>query len=392
MNREPIITSLLDQDLYKMSMQKFVLHKFPSVSTKWKYKCRSKGIKLAPFVDEVREEIYSMEKLAFEKEEIEFLRDRPYLSGDYTDFLRLYRPFPKDYIRVSASGDDLDIEADGPWLQVMPFEVPVLGIVSEVYNRNVYPNMDLTKAREILLKNTDLVNKNYLKWSCFGTRRRSSKAWQDEVTKHYSEHMRGNFNGTSNVFLAKKYNLTPIGTMAHEIFMVMQALFRLSESQKVALENWVQEYRGDLGIALTDIFGVDFFIKDFDLYFAKLFEGVRHDSGDPHIWCEKIIQMYRNLRIDPLNKTAVFTDGLTFEKAVDLKNDFNQRIRCAFGIGTNSTNDMGPDYPAIQHVMKIVSANGKPVAKVSDSPGKGMCESPEYEDYVRYTIKQRLGA
>jgi nicotinate phosphoribosyltransferase len=183
------------------------------------------------------------------------------------------------------------------------------------------------------------------------------------------------------MMLAKKYDLTPIGTMAHEFLMAGQAFVRISESQKYMLEAWVKEYRGDLGIALTDTIGIDAFLRDFDSYFAKLYDGVRQDSGDPFDFGEKVIKHYQKMRIDPRTKRAVFTDGLDIPTALSLHEKFGSRIDTSFGIGTNLTNDLGP--APINIVVKMVECNGQPVAKISDSPGKQMCEDEEYVNYLK---------
>ena len=192
------------------------------------------------------------------------------------------------------------------------------------------------------------------------------------------------FKGTSNVLLARDLNLVPIGTMAHEYLQTYQALgVRLRDFQKAALEDWVQEYRGDLGIALTDTVGMDAFLADFDLYFAKLFDGLRHDSGDPVAWGEKALAHYAKLRIDAHTKRLVFSDGLDLERALMLYRHFGDRTQLGFGIGTNLTNDMGPGHKPINIVMKLVRANGQPVAKLSDTPGKTLCDDETYLDYLR---------
>jgi nicotinate phosphoribosyltransferase len=190
------------------------------------------------------------------------------------------------------------------------------------------------------------------------------------------------FLGTSNVLLAKEFNVTPIGTMAHEWLQAGQALTRIRDSQKFMLQKWADVYRGDLGIALSDVVGVDAFIRDFDLYFAKLFDGCRQDSGCPFEWGEKIIQMYKDLRIDPATKVAVFSDSLDISKAKKLYDRFHGRLKIMFGIGTNLTNDVGVE--PLNIVIKMVSCNGMPVAKIADGNGtKGMCEDDEYLKYLK---------
>jgi nicotinate phosphoribosyltransferase len=220
----------------------------------------------------------------------------------------------------------------------------------------------------------------------FGLRRRYSGAWQREVVQTFATQTPQWFKGTSNVLLARDLNLVPIGTMAHEYLQTYQALgVRLRDFQKAALEDWVQEYRGDLGIALTDTVGMDAFLADFDLYFAKLFDGLRHDSGDPVAWGEKALAHYTRLRIDAHTKRLVFSDGLDLERALMLYRHFGDRTQLGFGIGTNLTNDMGdaPEMRPLNIVMKLVRANGQPVAKLSDTPGKTLCDDETYLAYLR---------
>ena len=216
----------------------------------------------------------------------------------------------------------------------------------------------------------------------FGLRRRFSGAWQREVVQRMQEGLPKVFRGTSNVLLAKELGLVPIGTMAHEYLQTFQATgVRLRDHQKAALEDWVQEYRGDLGTALTDVVGMDAFLADFDLYFAKLFDGLRHDSGDPVVWGEKALAHYAKLRIDPHTKRLVFSDGLTVAKAIELYRHFADRVQLGFGIGTHLSNDLGPK--PLNIVMKLTHANGQPVAKLSDSPGKTLCEDETFLAYLR---------
>ena len=218
--------------------------------------------------------------------------------------------------------------------------------------------------------------------SDFGLRRRFSAAWQHEVVATLTAQAAQWFKGTSSVLLAKQLGIAPLGTMAHEYMQSYQSLgVRLRDFQKSALEDWVQEYRGDLGIALTDTVGMRAFLADFDLYFAKLFDGLRHDSGDPFAWGELAIAHYRELRINPHTKRLVFSDGLNLDKALALWRHFAPHIQLGFGIGTNLTNDLG--LQPLNIVMKLVRANGQPVAKISDTPGKTLCDDETYLAYLR---------
>ena len=222
--------------------------------------------------------------------------------------------------------------------------------------------------------------------SDFGTRRRYNLKWQEHVVRTFHQAAPEVFRGTSNVYLAKKLGLTPIGTMAHEFLQAFQALdVRLRDFQTAALEAWVHEYRGDLGIALTDVVGMDAFLRDFDLYFAKLFDGLRHDSGDPYEWGDKAYAHYKNLKIDSRTKMLTFSDGLDIERSWALHQYFKDRFKTSFGIGTNLTNDLG--HTPLNIVLKLVECNGQSVAKLSDSPGKTMTDNDTFLAYLRQTFQ-----
>jgi nicotinate phosphoribosyltransferase len=233
-----------------------------------------------------------------------------------------------------------------------------------------------------IIKFKQASTKYNFKLSDFGLRRRFSGDWQDHVVKTFADYCPEFFVGTSNVYLAKKYNIKPIGTFAHEWFGGIQGEnIRISEVQKYALDIWAKEYRGELGIALSDNFGFRAFLNDFDKYFAKLFDGCRHDSGCPFKWGEMLINHFKSLGIDPKTKTACWSDSLDPDKAIELAKTFHDRINVTFGIGTNLTNDVG--FKPVSIVMKVVESNGKPVCKISDAPGKGMCKDSQYVEYVK---------
>ncbi|NEN76331.1 nicotinate phosphoribosyltransferase [Pelistega sp. NLN82] len=385
-----IINSLLDTDLYKFSMMQVVLHQFPSAQVEYLFKCRTQGINLRPFIKEIREEIHHLCQLRFSDDELEYLRNLRFIKEDFVEFLGLFH-LPERCITVSEAPEDgeINIQVKGSWLHTILFEIPVLAIVNEVYFRNTYPNMDFAEGRRRLKAKIDLVKNATdiadFKFADYGTRRRFSKEWHDEVVYTLMQHLPEQFVGTSNVWLAKKYNITPLGTMAHEYLQACQALGpRLRDSQVFALEKWAQEYRGDLGIALSDVYGLNAFLRDFDMFFCKLFDGARHDSGDPFEWGERLLQHYLNNRVDPRMKTLVFSDSLNFELALEIARRFKGRCKTSFGIGTNLTNDIG--VPPLQIVMKMVGCNGQPVAKVSDEPSKTMSVDPEYLSYLRHVF------
>jgi nicotinate phosphoribosyltransferase len=384
-----IITSLLDTDLYKFTMMQVVLHQFPGAQVAYKFKCRNPGVNLAQFAGEIREEIKSLCGLQFTEGELTYLRGMRFIKSDFVDFLGLFKLNEK-YITVSEqTTGEIDIKIEGPWLHTILFEIPVLAIVNEVYFRNTQAVPNFVAGRERLaskiklLKNPQISN---LKIADYGTRRRFSKAWHEEVLRVLTNGLGAQFAGTSNVFFAMKLGLIPLGTMAHEYLQAAQALGpRLRDSQTFAFESWAHEYRGDLGIALSDVYGFQAFLRDYDMYFCKLFDGTRHDSGDPFVWGEGMIAHYKANRVDPLTKTLVFSDGLTIPRTIELYNQFKGRCQLAFGIGTNLTNDLGdaPDHVPLQIVIKMTECNGQPVAKLSDTPSKNMCEDVNYLAYLR---------
>jgi nicotinate phosphoribosyltransferase len=380
-----MIKSLLDTDLYKFTMMQAVLHQFPGAMVEYRSKCRSLGVDLRPYRDEIWDAINHLCQLRFQPDELTYLRQFSFFKPDFVDFLRIFQ-LNIEYVQL-ACGNDLELTIKGPWLHTILFEVPLLAIISEVYFSHTQMGLDLAVGRARLEEKIDYINsrtdlKQSFIFSDFGTRRRFSRIWHEEVIKRIVEAVPKQFSGTSNVFLAKKLEVRPIGTMAHEYLQACQSLGpRLIYSQRFAFEKWAQEYRGELGIALSDVFGTKAFLADFDLYFCKLFDGARQDSGDPYQWGEQMIAHYERNRIDPKTKTLVFSDSLDFKLALDLCAYFKDRINPVFGIGTHLTNDVGCE--ALQIVIKMVACNGQPVAKVSDTPDKTMCGDPQYLAYVK---------
>jgi nicotinate phosphoribosyltransferase len=383
-----VIQSLLDTDLYKFTMMQVVLHHFPGAQVEYKFRCRTEGVDLRPYLGEIQSEIGSLCELRFTDAELAYLRGLRFMKSDFVDFLGLFH-FDARFIRVEqdakATGG-IDITIRGPWLHTILYEIPVLAIVSEVYFRRTQPKADLAEGRRRLQAKIDMVRKVEadldFKISDFGTRRRFSRDWQEEVLQTLRREVPEYTAGTSNVWFAMRNNLTPLGTMAHEYMQACQALGpRLRDSQTFAFDKWAQEYRGDLGIALSDTYGLDAFLRDFDMYFCKLFDGARHDSGDPFEWGEKIIAHYKRNRVDPRTKQLIFSDQLDFPLAIEIARRFQGRAITAFGIGTNLTNDLG--YEPINIVVKMTECNGQPVAKVSDSPGKTVSKDPGYLAYLR---------
>jgi nicotinate phosphoribosyltransferase len=393
-----IIKSLLDTDQYIFTMAQAILHQCPGTVAKFKFKCRNgtgvikdKDGMIAPFLDRLDAEIDDLCKLRFTEEELKYLSGVRYFKKDFIDILRLLQ-LNRDHIMTYIEDGELQIEIEGPLFLIVWFEVPVLAIISELLCED---KIDFKKGAEVLDFKLAVVRESTMGYNFtfadFGTRRRASHAWHEEVIRKCMGGVKNHFIGTSNLYFAMKYGITPVGTMAHLWFQTWQRMqYRLALSQQAALDAWQKEYRGDLGIALSDIGGFDWFQKDFDLFYAKLFDGCRHDSGDPYWWAEKLIAHYEKLGIDPATKVAVFSDGLDFPKAIDLWKTFSPKIKTSFGIGTNLTNDMGPGYIAPQIVIKMVECNGGPVSKRSDSKGKGMCEDPEFDEYFAKVIAEEI--
>lgn len=393
-----IIKSLLDTDLYKFTMLQVVLHKFPQTHSVYAFRCRNledTAYPLSTLLDEINAELDALCELRFTADELQYLRGLRFIKSDFVDYLELFQ-LKRRFIKASIDAQGrLDIWVEGPMVQAMMFEIYVLSIVNELYFSRIRSPEVLAEGERRLQEKVGLL-KHYVQQqhphdppflvSDFGTRRRYSFSWQKHVVEEFHQAAPQIFRGTSNVLLAKELNITPIGTMAHEFLQAFQALdVRLRNFQKAALETWVQEYRGDLGIALTDVVGMDAFLEDFDLYFAKLFDGLRHDSGDPYVWGDKAYAHYRKLKIDSRNKMLTFSDGLNLTKAWDLHQYFKDRFQVSFGIGTNLTNDMGQQ--ALNIVLKLVECNGQSVAKISDSPGKTMTDNDTFLAYLRQVFQ-----
>jgi nicotinate phosphoribosyltransferase len=390
---EPVISSLLDTDLYKFTMWQTMLHRHPQTHGEYRFVCRNPSAwPLSELLAEVNRELDRLCSLGFAPAELAYLGSLRYIKSDFVDFLRIFR-FQRGFIEARAAADGgLEIVAAGPQVHVMAFEIFVLAIVAELYGRRFDRDAALAEGRLRLARKIERLrgflrdepaHAHAFEFSDFGTRRRFCAAWQREVVTTLRDALRGVFKATSNVLLARDLGLVPIGTMAHEYLQTYQGLasVRLRDSQKAALEGWVQEYRGDLGIALTDVVGMDAFLADFDLYFAKLFDGLRHDSGDPFAWGEKALAHYARLRIDAHGKRLVFSDALDVEKMIALYRRFADRAQVGFGIGTHLTNDVGIE--PLNMVMKLTRVNGQPVAKLSDSPGKTLCDDATFLAYLR---------
>ena len=394
-----IINSLLENDMYKFSMGQAIYHQFPTYETGWTFKCRNEGVVFtSEMVEEIKEQIKAYCELRFAEDELEFLAKFRWIKCSYVNFLRLWHPRYEDFTITTGGDKGLTIETYGTWLNTSMYEVPVLAIVNEVYFRMAYDyDMLLHSAKDKLDEKIEWIGRGGLyclsNFSEFGLRRRLSADVQEMVVKALAETQFScsTFVGTSNVHLAKKFGLTPVGTMAHEWIMCVgqgNPRHNPAYSNYYAMHAWIKEYGTKNGIALTDTLGTDLFLRDFDDEIATLFSGVRHDSGDPFAFGDKFIDKYKELGINPKTKTLLFSDGLDFRKADELFRYFNPRINVAFGIGTYLSNDTCVE--PLNIVMKVTKCNGTDVAKISDTPGKGMCKNPEYVEYLKRCIDWRI--
>ena len=393
MQLAPIVTSLLDTDLYKFNMDQVIFHKHTDLCGEYYFKCRNEGVTFSEaIVQEINEQIDHLCTLRFTKEELNYLRSIRFIKNDYVEFLRLWRPI-REYVTVTRQDDGtLDIVVKGPLFSAMQFEIFLLEIVNEVYFRMTYDYETLKKSAEERLnkKIKDFRSGRYtFPFAEFGCRRRLSREWEDTVVHRLTTET-DRCVGTSNVYLAMKYNLTPIGTYAHEFVQMYQGIdsIPLAYTNHYAMNDWYDEYQGDNGTALTDTITTDLFLLDFNRSMVNNYSGVRHDSGDPYAWGEKIIAHYQKYGVDPKSKLLLFSDSLDFDKAQQLYDHFKKRTKVSFGIGTFCSNDT--EVPALNIVIKLQYVNGRPVAKLSDTPGKAMCRDTDYLDYLKRSVAFRL--
>lgn len=393
MKLEPIVISLLDTDLYKFNMDQVIFHKHTELCGQYHFKCRNKDVVFtAEMEDEINAQIDHLCSLRFTDEELDYLRSIRFIKNDYVEFLRLWRPI-RDYVSVSRTENgELNIVVDGPLFSAMQFEIYLLEIVNEVYFRLSYDYDELRRSAEEKLdrKIKALNDGTYtFRFAEFGCRRRLSREWEDVVVRRLATET-DKCVGTSNVYLAKKYDLTPIGTYAHEYVQMYQGIdsIPLAYTNHYAMRDWYDEYQGDNGTALTDTITTDLFLRDFNRSMVNNYTGVRHDSADPYEWGEKMIRHYESYGVDPKTKLLLFSDSLDFDRAQALYDHFKDRAKVSFGIGTFCSNDTCA--PALNIVIKLQYVNGRPVAKLSDAPGKAMCRDEDYLEYLRRSVEFRL--
>ena len=393
MKLDPIIISLLDTDLYKFNMNQVIFHKHTDLCGEYYFKCRNEDVVFTlEMVEEINFQIDHLCNLKFFADELDYLRSIRFIKNDFVEYLRLWRPL-RDYVSVDLSPEGkLSIVVKGPLFSAMLFEIYLLEIVNEVYFRMKYDYDRLVKsAEEKLDAKIRAFNEGVytFKFAEFGCRRRLSREWEDIVVRRLIRETK-NCAGTSNVYLAKKYGITPVGTFAHEFVQMYQGIdsIPLAYTNHYAMNDWYDEYKGDNGTALTDTLTTDLFLLDFNRAMANNYSGVRHDSGDPYVWGDKIIEHYRKYGIDPKTKVLLFSDNLDFDRAQELYDYFRDKTKVSFGIGTFCTNDTCEE--PLNIVIKLQYVNGRPVAKLSDTPGKAMCRDNEYLEYLKRSVDFRI--
>lgn len=382
----PILHTLLDTDAYKLHMQQAVFHRYADVQVVAEFRCRGDDL-LGIYADRIREQVNAMQHLRLQEDEFHWLSGLPFFKADYLTWLRDFRYDPQQ-VDITSENGKLNIRLSGPWREVIMWEVPLLAVISELVHSYRSPEAGVPQALamldEKLVEFADLtadLDLSRFRLMDFGTRRRFSREVQQAIVERLTQEPW--FTGTSNYDLARRLSLTPMGTQAHEWFQAHQQISPdLATSQRAALAAWLDEYPDQLGIALTDCITMDAFLRDFGPEFATRYQGLRHDSGDPVEWGEKAIAHYQKLGIDPHSKVLVFSDNLDLKKAVDLYRHFSSRVNLGFGIGTRLTCNI-PQVKPLNIVIKLVECNGKPVAKLSDSPGKTICHDKAFVRALR---------
>lgn len=393
MKLKPIIVSLLDTDLYKFNMNQVIFHKHTNLCGEYYFKCRTKDVYFTDeMIEEINAQVDHLCTLSFKKNELDYLKSIRFIKNDYVEFLRLWHPI-RDYVNIKRDENGkLSVVVRGPLFSAMQFEIYLLEIINEVYFRMRYDYTKLKESAEIKLNEKIKAfqeGKYTFKFAEFGCRRRLSREWEDTVVHRLTTET-NNCVGTSNVYLAMKYNLTPIGTYAHEYVQMYQGIdnIPLAYTNHYAMKDWYDEYQGDNGTALTDTITTDLFLMDFNRAMVNNYTGVRHDSGDPYEWGEKMIKHYQSYGVDPKTKLLLFSDSLNFDKAQELFDYFKDRTKVSFGIGTFCSNDTCEN--ALNIVIKLQYVNGRPVAKLSDAPGKAMCRDDKYLEYLKNSVNFRL--
>lgn len=373
-------------------MNQVIFHKHTNLTGEYHFKCRNQGVVFTDeMLDEINAQIDHLCSLRFSQEELDYLGSIRFIKPDYIEFLRLWHPL-RDYVKTSLDGDMPVVTVKGPLFSAMQFEIYLLEIINEVYFRMTYDYDELLKSacERLEQKIRDFNSGKYtFKFAEFGCRRRLSRDFEEIAIRELSSRTK-NMVGTSNVFFAKKFGLTPIGTYAHEYVQMYQGIDKipLAYTNHYAMKDWYDEYLGDNGTALSDTLTTDLFLRDFNRSMVNNYTGVRHDSGDPFEWGDKIIAHFKKFGVDPKTKLLLFSDGLNFDRAQEIYEYFKDQAIVSFGIGTFVSNDT--HKPALNIVIKLQYVNGRPVAKLSDAGGKTMCDDDGYLEYLRRSVLFRL--
>jgi len=389
--------SILDNDLYKFTQQQAVLELFPNVRVEYRFKNRGTQRFSPEFLTILNEHIQKMSELRLSKDEYSWIkREIPFFKPQYLEYLRNYRFKPQE-VDISLDEDnDLVLSINGPWASMILWEVPLMALISELYFSTIDTDWNYDDVQVLANEKAKRLFDAGCFFADYGTRRRrflELQKWNNSIFSSYNDlNYSGSgtnyFVGTSNVMLAMRERVKPIGTMAHEWIQAMQAIEGIAHCNYHALQNWVRVYNSDLGIALTDTLGSDLFFDNFNKRLSKLYDGVRHDSGSPFEFTDKVIKHYQKMGIDPMSKVIIFSDGLDVDKAIAIKKYCVGKIKCSFGIGTHLTNDF-ENSPALNMVIKLWSVNGFPVVKLSDTEGKENGRKDAVE-IVKWIVKNQL--
>lgn len=389
-----MIKGLTDTDLYKFNMLQVIFNRHTNLNGTYIFKCRNKDVVFTEdMAQEINDQITALCNLRFTERELTYLRSIRFLQPGFVEFLSYWHP-RKEHVHLALKENgELDLRVEGPIFSVMMFEIYLLEIISEVYYRETYV---WTWLEEQFMKTIDekihkFVTGEYtFKFAEFGCRRRFSYELEEYAIQQFTQHTDA-MVGTSNVMLAMRYNILPVGTMAHEMFQLYQGIptIPLAYTTKACLDEWYDTYKGDNGIALTDTLTTDLFLLDFDRSMAATFNGVRNDSGDPYEWGEKMITHWQKLGIDPKSKTLLFSNSLTLDEAQRLYDYFKDKTKVSFGIGGHISTE-APGVRALNIVIKLQYVDNQPVAKISDDAGKALCQDDIYLTYLKNAVHFRL--